>query len=719
MARRHTQRYSQWRERETSADSAYQERQAEADKLRNQQLTLGAAKYAGQAYLDWRKGNVMDSQGKLSMLAREDLGNIEAGTNLYTEKSGIGSFLTGNTAVQNQDLIDTMKAQASMDPGMTQTDQMTSLYGSNAADAYMEQFKGERSQPHSFAESFTPIEDINTGGADPTFDYSSLGDEITPGEYDRQVWTAQEGGVGVRSTFGQTGVTGLEGGNVKDLKEGGSFFDPSRIAPVRDPEIAESQYHPTNAELNQMRDAQEAQIDAEIGAEMDDFAEGTGIANWRTYKAPDTGETYDRGDRGWDFVKARQEDAAVQGKNKALEDRLGTQFEAQRAARIEAEEIAKADEMVKGTTVEMPPNMGFNTSVDVKEVQTREAFPISGKAPDINTAGKSSIQSAISNMRLQKQENEALDRQDLIDAKKMFPGENDERALERFYNYEDPDLENVIASTDANVDDLGLDLEPSEQSLEPPSVSEVANNIQKNTQEGLAQTASKVDKKIDMGGISDIFFAGKDVKTIMSGDEDEAKMAGVNLTSKVSSKIAKDQIKKETAKKVQEIAKSKLEDEAKEELIKEATKNIAATGGSALGTAAKGAGGVASGVTGFMAAKEGYEGFKDAKKRGETDEMISQGVTATGGWVAGAGGVLTAIGGALSLTGIGATIGAPLMAIGGAMTTYGGAAATAGSMYTMADNMLESRESGGKPSSGNFSSGSRRRVKNRRTYGRA
>ena len=261
----------------------YDRRQQRAQKDRSledyntarDQMKMEAGLTVGKALLSQRTANVAESEARLGIKSKKDVGGIEEGTNLYTDtretgattiggkfKQGAGNLyanVTGKYVEQNPEAIAQVKSQAAGD--LTQTDQMTQLYGSTAAEKYMDQFQGERSQPSTFA--------------DKAFDHYS---ERNQGQ-----------GLTNRENILDSGITKVSG-----MDGGSSFLDANKFSQVREANLATSGYQPSNAMLNRMRDDQEATIDAEIGAEQIDTAEGMGISNYQTYKAPPTNTPFDR-----------------------------------------------------------------------------------------------------------------------------------------------------------------------------------------------------------------------------------------------------------------------------------------------------------------------------------------------------------------------------------------------------------------------------------------
>jgi hypothetical protein len=182
-------------------------------------MKMQAGMVLGKALLNKRTANIGESEAHLGIKSKEDVGGIDEGTNLYTStkkegattiggkfKQGVSNLyenVTGDYVEQNPEAIAQVKSQATGD--LTQTDQMTTLYGSTAAGEYMDKFQGERT---SFGVQ-AGNQNITQGmyeGTDSTMDYSSLeGSGITPYQYDQQVKQAQSGtGVGVNAGFGQT-----------------------------------------------------------------------------------------------------------------------------------------------------------------------------------------------------------------------------------------------------------------------------------------------------------------------------------------------------------------------------------------------------------------------------------------------------------------------------------------------------------------------------------
>jgi len=226
------------------------DRGAEAYQTQQDSNALQAAAIVGKSLVKKREANVLESEALLGIQAKNDVGNIKEGTNLYSDtrstgantlkekfNQGVGNLyknVTGDYVEQNPEVIKQVKGQATMD--LTQEDQMATLYGSTAAKEYMDKFQGERSR-------ISKIDQMpSIGGSDPTMDYSSLeGSGLTPGMYDDLVQHRQYGGVGVKSNFGQTA---------------GNAFQTS--TPVRDPNLATSGYQPSYAMLNRMRTDQEA-----------------------------------------------------------------------------------------------------------------------------------------------------------------------------------------------------------------------------------------------------------------------------------------------------------------------------------------------------------------------------------------------------------------------------------------------------------------------------
>jgi len=245
-----------------------QDRSLERYNAEQDALKMKAAEAVSKALLDKRTANIAESEAHLGIKSKEDVGDIAEGTNLYTDtrdtgattiggkfKQGVDNLyknVTGKYVEQNPEALAQVKSQATGD--LTQTDQMTQLYGSTAAREYMNKFQGERT---SFSPNMPEIKQGMYKGTDPTMDYSSL-EGITPHQYDQQVERAQimqnsgDPGVGVRSNFGQTA---------------GNAFQTS--APVRDSNLATSGYNPSNAMLNKIEDDQEVTIDTEIDLEED------------------------------------------------------------------------------------------------------------------------------------------------------------------------------------------------------------------------------------------------------------------------------------------------------------------------------------------------------------------------------------------------------------------------------------------------------------------
>ena len=213
------------------------DRGAEAYQTQQDSNALQAAAIVGKSLVKKREANVLESEALLGIQAKNDVGNIKEGTNLYSDtrstgantlkekfNQGVGNLyknVTGDYVEQNPEVIKQVKGQATMD--LTQEDQMATLYGSTAAKEYMDKFQGERSR-------ISKIDQMpSIGGSDPTMDYSSLeGSGLTPGMYDDLVQHRQYGGVGVKSNFGQTA---------------GNAFQTS--TPVRDPNLATSGYQPS------------------------------------------------------------------------------------------------------------------------------------------------------------------------------------------------------------------------------------------------------------------------------------------------------------------------------------------------------------------------------------------------------------------------------------------------------------------------------------------
>lgn len=200
------------------------DRGAEAHQTQQDSNALQAAAIVGKSLVKKREANVLESEALLGIQAKNDVGNIGEGTNLYSDtrstgantlkekfNQGVGNLyknVTGDYVEQNPEVIKQVKGQATMD--LTQEDQMATLYGSTAAEEYMDKFQGERSR-------ISKIDQMpSIGGSDPT-------------------------GAGVKSNFGQTA---------------GNAFQTS--TPVRDPNLATSGYQPSYAMLNRMRTDQEA-----------------------------------------------------------------------------------------------------------------------------------------------------------------------------------------------------------------------------------------------------------------------------------------------------------------------------------------------------------------------------------------------------------------------------------------------------------------------------
>jgi hypothetical protein len=667
---------------------------------------MAGAKYVAGEALNARKENIARSSKKLNMVTgSEPIGTVAPMTNLYTEKQSILGKITGNYTEQNPEIIQNTDQLSRVD----QQTQMTDIYGSTAAKIYEQDTwgSGDRTSPYKLADHGRSSDQALLSSVG----YDGTGEEQFPS--DRIDETT---GVGIRSkeNYVTSDLASDTRTGVWDPRSAslGKIGSPDYLTT---PDLDKVGSNITAADKQETFNIQKNQL-------WGDKEDTTTLLQGLSTKLDEQYGTY-------------EDDMAVDNQTAAYYSSEDTELPAPTYTDKQLKEInenAKQSIIDRSTDRE---NAQFTESVNTSTANLADADMAEA------LAGQTSIQEAGVTQTIKEDHDLNMQRMilDQESSAKTYSNDKAKQYKDRMDllnrkegvgKYSDPNKPvetdffrpNEIGSLADNRDeiaDLGIESLSTAEEMPVADVSETISNIQSNTQEDLANKAA-VNTKVDLAGMKetagDAYSIGKNIKGLTSDDKDTQIQSGANIASTVTDKVVKKESAKFLKKKTEEIAAKKLEDVATKKLTEEAVKTASTTGGTAVGTAAKGLGGGAAAVTGFYAASEGVKGYKDAAERGDTDEAIAQGVQAAGGAVAGTGGVLTGVGAILTATGVGAVIGAPMMAIGGAMTTYGGIAATAGSMYTIAENAVETKTSGRKSNDGGSS---RKRVSRSRNYGRA
>ena len=602
--------YDSYHRRKQQSEQAKQEADDRLEAIQKQQMTqmgLDLGLRATGALFNARAQNIAESKATLGeqvgSLTGEDYKNIPAGTSLYSEKDGTKAWLTGNRVegfnpeVTNALTGDQMKGKSFSEQQAILEGDLTELYGSNAAEAYM---SGGENKPglKALAQRIMP------GGESGKTDAWSPESTVFTDSFSTS--GKDSGGVGVqyRDSGNEPGI-GISSPD---------FIDEGSIPEYKD--------------TLEMQLARQAGFDAQDKKIASD-------KEFATTKSAAQAE----------IDQLNAESAAIQARD-ASDEIIINDLNKRQDALVTAENEATA----------------FSRYMeDNKAVSEGFMDPVTVEGT-IGESAKDYVETDASKLT-----------QDQIAAR--YERVKNESMMQDPIKVTAPKIETDL------VPEAPIEVRPE------TNVEDVSKNIMKNTQESFLKKSLDTQKDISAG-----ISAVKGAKTLFSEDAtDDAKLkAGADIGAATSKFLEKKLIKE---------SKKKIADEANKKIKEEALKQAGKTG---LGTAAKGIGGAAAAVTGFYAASEGVKGFEDAKERGDTDEMIAQGVTATGGAVAGVGGVLTGLGALATATGVGAVIGAPMMAIGSAMTTYGGIAATAGSMYTMAENALEKKPGNSVSEENNF-----------------
>ena len=192
MANRYTSRSRTARSQEDLRRQQLQTQRSSDQQEADLKLQIGMT--AGKALLNKRAANIAESEAYLGIKSKDD-SVVAEGTNLYTstkkpKSANLYQNITGKYYEQNPEVLKQIRGQASKDN--TVTDQITSLYGSTAADEYSKKWK----EDHPIIDSSGRTDIL---GLDQRYDESGNINQI--GEIQQGIGVRYRQGIGKGNDF--------------------------------------------------------------------------------------------------------------------------------------------------------------------------------------------------------------------------------------------------------------------------------------------------------------------------------------------------------------------------------------------------------------------------------------------------------------------------------------------------------------------------------------